>query len=76
MLLVELVGKDLSFLAAVRAFADKRFQALEGFKSRAMLWCCHDYAPPFAITWGSFPGALSRMQQNSSTENHQKTIKI
>jgi hypothetical protein len=39
------IGKDFFFFAAFRAFADKRFQALELFISRAMLWCRHDDLP-------------------------------
>ena len=35
-LFIELVRKDFGFLPAVRAFADKGFQAFKLFKARAM----------------------------------------
>ena len=40
---VKLIGKYLFLRAAIRTVADKRFQVLKLLKSRAMLWCGHNF---------------------------------
>ena len=41
MLLIKFIGEDLGFFAAVRTFANKRFQTLKLLKSWTVPWDAH-----------------------------------